>query len=133
MEKVSHKPSRPTTASKQQKILKLLGENGGSFRKAIKAAGYSDKYADNPQRIIGTETWKEITEKMLPDNLLAAIHRALLENSDTALRALDLAYKVKGRYKEAEKPIEQQYTPCQIIIEIPEGTENIHPKQNLQY
>jgi hypothetical protein len=98
------KTTRPTTALKQRKVLKNLGENGGNFRKAIKEAGYSQKYANNPQRIINTKTWQEITEEALPDELLAIVHRALLVNEATAIKALDMAYKVKGRYKEAEKP-----------------------------
>jgi hypothetical protein len=110
------KITRPTTGLKQKKVLKNLGENGGSLRKAIKDAGYSQKYADNPQRLISTKTWKELTEETLPDNLLVTIHRTLLLNETTAIKALDLAYKIKGRYKEAEKPIEEGFSLKQIFI-----------------
>ncbi|MES2416275.1 MAG: hypothetical protein V4504_01080 [Patescibacteria group bacterium] len=109
------KTSRPTTTLKQKKVLKLLGENGGNLRKAIKEAGYSQKYADNPQRLTTTQTWQEITDETFPDALLALVHRKLLENEYTALKALDLAYKLKGRYKEAEKPVLENK---QIIVEI---------------
>ena len=68
------KTTRPTTALKQRKILKNLGENGGSLRKAIKDAGYSQKYANNPKRLICTKTWQELMEEMLPDNILGAVH-----------------------------------------------------------
>ena len=97
------KPARPTTALKQKKVLRNLGENGGSLRKAIKDAGYSQKYADNPKRLLGTRTWQELMKEMLPDALLATVHRALLVNEATAIKALDLAYKIKGKFKEDEK------------------------------
>lgn len=122
------KITRPTTVLKQKKVLQNLRENGGSLRKAIKKAGYSQKYADNPQRLLSTKTWQEMTEELLPDPFLLHIHRNLLENEATAPKALDLAYKVKGKYKEAEKPIEVRNEIKQIIIMSPD---NIKPSYKI--
>jgi hypothetical protein len=128
--------SRPATALKQKKVLDILGDNGGNLRDAITRAGYSQKYADNPQRLLNTQTWREIMDETFPDSMLAVKHRQLLEKEEIVIlkkknkieivrtgeidvvavaKGLDMAYKLKNSYKESEKEPEE-YRISKIII-----------------
>jgi hypothetical protein len=70
--------SRPTTAFKHKRVLDNLAENGGSMRKAIIDAGYSQEVANNPSKITESKTWGELMEAYISDNELATKHKQLL-------------------------------------------------------
>lgn len=70
--------TRPTTALKHKKVIDNFTENGGSMRKAIKDAGYSQEVADNPQKIVESKTFLEVLEEYLPDDVLSQNHKELL-------------------------------------------------------
>lgn len=83
-------------------------------------AGYSEASAKNPKNLTDSKGWKELMEEYLPDSLLAQKHKELLtvnkkttivhddestevreELDSNAIKAgLDMAYKLKGKYKE---------------------------------
>lgn len=100
------KYTRPAIAIKHKKVLDNLVENGGNLSQAIRATNlYSEVVANDPGKITNSVTWKELMEEHIPDSLLAEKHKALLNKVDkegeidvTAVsKALDLAYKVKGK------------------------------------
>lgn len=110
---------------RQKKVLKEIAENSGNMGNAMRKAGYSDNYANSPDKIKKTKGWKELMDKHLPDSLLAEKHRALLNKTELdkqpdtqAVRAgLDMAYKLKGKYatdkldidiKSGGKPLSKQ-------------------------
>lgn len=142
--------TRPTTAIKHKKVLDNFTENGGSMRKAIKAAGYSQELADNPQKIVESKTFLEVLEEYLPDDVLSKNHKELLEqkrieyfvfpkkmddkeikghveaaglrlivvresdkgklafysvpDAQAKSKALEMAYKLKGKFGDDERP-----------------------------
>jgi len=75
---------------------------------ALLGAGYAPNVARKPQDVTGTKGWQELMAKYLPDESLLAVHDQLLNKKDSdgtpdtqaASKALDMAYKIKGRYKE---------------------------------
>ena len=65
--------------TERQKIAaKILGENGGSAREALKQAGYSDKIADNPQRVTESKGFLEVFKKYVPDDLLSDTNKQII-------------------------------------------------------
>lgn len=98
----SRRFSRPNVAIKHQKILDNLAENGGSMRKAITAAGYSQEMADNPTRITDSKTWGEVLEQALPDSRLTETHDALLKASRLDHMVFGLGPKKNSDKKEGE-------------------------------
>ncbi|OGG65130.1 hypothetical protein A2Z56_02465 [Candidatus Kaiserbacteria bacterium RIFCSPHIGHO2_12_45_16] len=73
-----HKKIPARTPSERQKLaVMLLGENGGNKRKAALDAGYSQKMADNPKRIFGSEGVQELMASIgvTPQSVLKVIER----------------------------------------------------------
>lgn len=90
----------------------------------MKDAGYSDSYAKSSTHLKNTKSWNDLMEEHLSDVELARVHEELLNKQEILLRnnnktkqveivktgqphsdtkhALDMGYKLKGRY-EAEK------------------------------
>lgn len=71
----------PTT--KQIKAAKLFVENLGNpdtktLAEVLRAAGYSEVQARNPQQITSTKTWQSLIEEYLPDDMLAQAHQSLI-------------------------------------------------------
>jgi hypothetical protein len=85
---------------RQQRALTNLVEKGGSARRNIKAAGYSDKVADNPGRLFSSKSFQELAAERLSDDLLTKVHLKLLKhrNFRANIPAVDMAYKVRGKY-----------------------------------
>ena len=77
------KMSYPTRIFKKKVILKnalKVGKGGKrlSIGKAMREAGFSPVYANNPQRMTRTKEWKDLVEEFMPDSLLAETHHSLL-------------------------------------------------------
>ncbi len=107
---------------KQRKVLKDLAENGGKpLGLAMREAGYSEVTSKSPQKLTESKGWNELLEEMLPDSLISKVHKKLLEKKEKivvgagngyseiittgqphsdALKAADMAYKLKGRFVE---------------------------------
>lgn len=97
-------------------------EKGMSVSAAMREVGYSHETAKVPTKLTRSKGWKELMNKHFPDSKLAALHKKLLEKKETivlsdgaqngshiewtgqphtdALKALETAYKLKGRYSE---------------------------------
>jgi hypothetical protein len=104
---------------KQRKAIAKIAENGGNVSKAMREVGYSPATASTPGKLTESVGYKELIEEYLPDLHLLDKHREFLdsprtikrvvkgivvevtEETDTnAVRALDMAYKLKGKYGE---------------------------------
>jgi hypothetical protein len=102
---------------KQKLVIPKLVANGGNLRKAMTEVGYSPNTAHTPSKLTKSKGWLELMEKYLPDKHLSERHREFLdaprlirsykkgdlvseteETDPSAVRALDMAYKLKGRY-----------------------------------
>ena len=116
---------------KQTMLVGKVIETRGNTSKAMSSVGYSSISAHNPQQVTRSKGWLQLTEKYLPDLHLARKHREFLdspkvvrtyrkgellteeeETSAQAVKALDLAYKIKGKYHDDQ----QQQTNIAIII-----------------
>lgn len=113
---------KPTV--KQTKAIKNAVENGGNVSKAMRDAGYSPQTAKNPSKLTESIAWNDLMEQHLPDTELAKVHDELLhskkitkfigkgdyetetsEDSPIAVKALDMAYKLKGYYAPEKKDV----------------------------
>lgn len=102
--------------AKQSAVIKDLLENTGKpVSRAMLDAGYPPATAKNPQQLTESKAWQEVMEEYFPDPDIAAVHKESLgatrihgtndnfiEIPDHAVRlkAVELAYKVKGRLKD---------------------------------
>lgn len=99
---------------RQRRTAKIFVENQGkSVSKAMRKAGFSPKYAKNPQQLTKTQTWDDLMEENLPESLITKVHHEqfsatrpvvcdkeieLYPDNDARLRAVDYGYKIRGKY-----------------------------------
>lgn len=118
---------------KQKAVAKDLMENHGKpISKAMLDAGYDPTSAKNPSNLTDSKGWAELMEKYLPDELVLDTHKGGLtamkqlsvrggkdanaesddfievEDHPTRLKAVELAYKVKGKFIENKVQILNQ-------------------------
>jgi hypothetical protein len=91
---------------KQQQVHKrlMIDKTGESVGKAMREVGFAKSSSKNPHKLTNSDGWKELLEEHLDDTLLAKTHHALLKSKQERfqLDALNLAYKVKGKYQDTE-------------------------------
>src|ERR1700749_3202994 len=106
---------------RQERAVKNLLETNGNVSKAMTLAGYPPSTAKNPQQLTRSVGFSDLLEKYLPEKHLLSKHRGFLdskrvvktyqrgdlkeiteETDPNAVRALDMAYKLKGKYKNGE-------------------------------
>ena|ERR1700742_3830132 len=108
---------------KQKRALAKVVENGGNVSKAMREAGYSKGTIENPSKLTKSKAWDKLLEKYLPDADLTKLHKKFLQKKETvvvgdgkgyshyehteqphtdALRALETAYKLKGKHPDEE-------------------------------
>ena len=98
---------------KQMKAIKAVVEDGLNIYQAKLKAGYSKTQAKKTDRLTKSDAWREVMNEYLPDYKLFKKHEEALEatkwNDFTGereqdhyirLRAIDMAYKLKGRVGE---------------------------------
>ena len=95
-------------------VIKNMVANGGNLRKAVREAGYSAAYAHS-NKITKTKGWKEAVEEAIDINDVLREHKRALKakrqsnikgllidsefpDHDVRLKAVDMAYKLKGLY-----------------------------------
>ena len=126
---------KPTKIIPQHRLVFKHYKDGNfsSMKKAMVKSGYSLKTASHSQSVVKkSKSWQALMKEYLPDELLASRHSELLdkrvyrkaidENGDVVevdngpdasavSKALDLAYKLKGSYKDdaAVKPSTVMY------------------------
>lgn len=105
---------------------------------AMRESGYSPTYSNNPQELARTEEFQKLLAKhrvSLGD--ISEVHGRLLasKREDIQLRAVDIGYKVHGRYDQARTattaiPIQINIIPpsSERIREIVDGGEEAHPE-----
>lgn len=103
---------------KQERAIQNLVETRGNVSKAMVLAGYSPISAKNPSNLTKSVAFSDLLERYLPEKRLLTKHREFLEakritrtyqrgdlkeiteeTDPNAVRALDMAYKLKGKYK----------------------------------
>jgi len=105
------------------KVLEKRGKRV-SVSAAMREVGYSPATAKNPQQLTKSKTWKELLKEFLPDDELARVHREQLEATDVVFRgkkrievpdnrarltAVDMGYKLKGKYAAEKLEIDDPY------------------------
>ena len=109
MNKFKKKQVEPT--EKQKRAYNDIVVNGSNKKKAMITAGYSKNTAKAPTKMTNTRGWKELIEQHLPDSKLSKLHNSFLNKKDKkqphsdALRALDIAYRLKNKYPAEKKEI----------------------------
>lgn len=121
--KTTKKAVKREPSVKQKRAMRKLVEalENGSYstmKDILKDSGYSDNVASQPTKVTKTATWRELMDEYLPDELLAKTHAELFKAEGTIYatsegritdtmkvpdwtarkNAIDLAYKVKGRF-----------------------------------
>ncbi len=103
---------------RQKRVVDKLVADGGSVADAMRSVGYSEAMARNSQKLTSSPTFLELFEARMPDKYLQNKHKEFLdspklirrfrkgeiieevtETDSNAVRALDMAYKLKGLYK----------------------------------
>lgn len=120
---------REPSVKQKRAIKKLISalENGRytTMKEILKESGYSDNVASQPTKVTKTATWQQLMEEYLPDELIAKTHGELFKAEGTIYatsegritdmrkvpdwtarkNAIDLAYKVKGRFAPTEMSV----------------------------
>jgi len=136
---------------KQKKAVENIVENGGNVSKGMIDANYSPNTAHTPQKLTESKAWDDLMEEYLPDKDLAQVHQELLNKREKSIiehkgdngseiyevldqpetqaasKALDMAYKLKGRMKDSifDTPPEIHIHNTKINIIITEAREKI--------
>lgn len=99
-------------ATIKQKLAFKEVVKGSTISGAMVKAGYSPTTAHRTNKLTRTKGWSELMDKHLPDSALAKRHRQLLNKNDVntelpetmaVSKALDMAYRMKGRYADPEE------------------------------
>jgi hypothetical protein len=65
---------------KHKKLLKYMSENVGiSMSQAMKDLGYAESYANSPDKVKKTKSWKKLMKQFLPDSKLVKVANEGLE------------------------------------------------------
>lgn len=64
--------------TRREKVIVHLAGNGGNMADAMRKAGYSEEYANNPQKMKRTKTFQELLDQYLPEKKVVQVHRELL-------------------------------------------------------
>lgn len=114
----------PTSRVRMINTVKKVVE-GKPLAVAMRESGYSPSYADNPQMLARREEFQKLLqENRVSIGDIALVHGRLLasKREDIQLRAVDIGYKVHGRYEQAHTA--NVAVPIQINI-IPPSSERI--------
>lgn len=112
-------PPKGPVAIKHARVLQNMVDNGGKsgsrggISQAARVAGYSEAYIKSG-KLQKTKAWVNLTNDLISDEKVLEKHKQLLEKEETfstregivrtgqphsdVARALDMAYKLKGRY-----------------------------------
>ena len=105
---------------RQKKALQGIVIDKKTARQALTDAGYSQGIADNPQMVTQSQGFLKLLDDMgLSDDDVATRHTQLMKSSNEqiAMKAVDTAYKVKGKYNQVSAktqfnaPVLIQITP----------------------
>lgn len=97
----ARKPKTIRATPKQAEAIRGVIIDKKSVRKAMIDAGYSINTADNPMTLTTSKAFIQAMDSFgMTDDFLIQRHKALVnsEREEIALRAVDTAYKVRGKY-----------------------------------
>lgn len=81
--------------------MELVMENGGNITQAMRDAGYSESTVNNPSNLTRAQTWQELMDIYLPDDMLLRALSDDIENKvGNRTAELTLATKMKGKLTE---------------------------------
>ena len=92
---------------RQKLAFKIFLENRGkmSMGEVMRQAGYSETSSQAPTSLTNTRGWQILLNRHLSEDFLANKHKYLLDGrrkEETQVRALDMAYKLRGSYAPTE-------------------------------
>lgn len=93
-------------AAAKETVKIITGESELKTSKELLAkCSYGKGLQKQPNRVLESKGYLETLDKYLPDDYLADKHTELINDKESAIRikALDLAYKVKGSYAPEKK------------------------------
>ena len=113
---------------RQRLLVQEIQENvkAGSplpMSQVIRNAGYSDSVASRPSSVLAKPSFRDLLEKMLPDQKLLDTHADLLDNAESEnvrMQTLRMAYDLKGHL---QPTIEQHNSLTMNFIGQPQPTE----------
>ena len=110
--KLNKKPSLKQIKAAHLVAENILGKNNLTKKQILLKVGYKPTIAVNPQYVTESKGFKDVLEKLLPDMRLAEKHQELLENekAEIQVKALDMAYKVKGSYAAEKREISSPFS-----------------------
>lgn len=73
-------PLLSPTEIKHKRVLKYMADNGCSMKEALRACGYSKTVQNSPSKVTGTESWKKMLDRILPESKLLDIHEQQLQS-----------------------------------------------------
>lgn len=107
--------------TRQKRAFKKVYEENKPVAVAMREVGYTDATAKNPHVLTKSDGWLALLDKYgVSDNDLAEVHSKLLrsDNEQIQTKALDIGYKVKGKY-ETNSTGNTFNAPVQIVINPP--------------
>lgn len=135
MEKRKKIPKKPTAMQKRA-FQEFLVDDGRTQGEKLVKAGYTEKTAKAPTKVTESLGFKQLFDQYLPDKDLAKKHQELMNKKEVHVStnkfgevnitptgeidtqavkaALDMAYKIKGNYKEDN---DQKKTEITVNIE----------------
>lgn len=76
--KPKKKAPKRKASMRAKKAFEIMVGNGGKIGPAMIEAGYSPNTADSPSKLTNQKSWKELMDEYLPETLVAARHKELL-------------------------------------------------------
>lgn len=131
-----------TTLKQEATVQDLLENTGKPISQAMLDNGYAPSTAKNPKELTESKGWQQLMDRYLPDKELAKKHKEFLNSKKirttykkgelqeteeftdpSAVRALDMAYKLKDKYPKqgTESPTGNTYISFnQFVIKLKE-------------
>lgn len=118
------------STEKQKIVFQKVMKEGKSVTRAMRESGYSlNSTAKNPDHVTKSKAWAQMLDDYLSDEFLTTALKEDIENKPQDRKAeLELAFKLKGKLKDVEKP-QAVYDVKQIIIVSPDEQRTLNAIQ----
>lgn len=98
-------------------VSKKIAENGGKISKAMRETGYSPSYANNPQKLTATKSFKKLLDEYLPEDMLLKVHAEQIGS----WRVNQMTFSKQVTEEQIYEFFESINRAIKKIIEIPTG------------
>lgn len=104
------------TSIRQKKTFANFVANGGNMKQAMKDAGFSPAYAKNSQKLIRSDSFRDLLE-LIPDRDLLDQTKAIAlgEDKRASLVAIDMLFKLKDRYPAGKLKVQEYQDEIEAI------------------